>query len=203
MINGRMMFNYSSVRKCVCVLVMILGMVNPVHIVGSQEPQSGEQGGWGSSTWNALNNPYVVMIVGHVVLPIALSKADDVYVYYWLTDAQREEVLKQRNDEAEAKRVLIEIQKTELQLRKDPLWKELAISEAVDNKRLREHSLRENEIMLSRADRENREAEREKKEEEFIFLRAIIPSASPEKQQELQRQLDEAVSDYFRMRLNK
>ena len=190
-----MIYNYIFLRKYMLVLMVICGMWQPSGLLGVEAP-SGDQGDWLSSVWKTMNNPYFVMVVGNVVLPVVVSKADDIYTYYWLTDEQREEALKKRDKEKEDHKVFVEMQKTELQLRRDPSWKERILSEALDVERLRQQSLRENEILLARAEREN-------EEREIDHLIKMMQIISSEQKKEMQEMLDVSIQARIKARLEK
>lgn len=191
-----MVSNYSCLRKYVVVLMMIGVMTQSVSLFGAEAPQNGDQGDWLSSTWKVVNNPYFVMVVGQIVLPVIVNKSDDIYIYYWLTDEQREEVLKKRQEEKEERRVLMEMQKTELELRRDPRWKDLTFAEAFDTAQLRKQSLRENDLLLSRAERENEESE-------IQHLKKMVQNASFEKRTEAQEKLDAYINAHIKARLKR
>lgn len=191
-----MVCNYSCLRKYVVILMMIGVMAQPVGLFAAESPSGGDQGDWLSSAWKTMQNPYFVMVVGHVVLPVIVNKSDDIYVYYWLTDEQREEVLKKRDQEKEERRVLMEMQKTELQLRRDPRWKDLTFAEAFDTERLRKQNLRQNEIVLARAERENENSE-------LDHLKKMMQNASPEKRSEVQEKLDAYINARIKVRLER
>jgi hypothetical protein len=191
-----MVRNYNCLRKYVVALMTISAIAQPACLLGGEDPLNGAQEGWLSSTWKVINNPYVVMVVGQIVLPVIVNKSDDIYVYYWLTDEQREEALKKRQEEKEERRVLIEMQKTELQFRRDPRWKEYTFAEVLDTERLRQQNLRENEILLARAERENEESEVE-------HLKKMVHNASSEKRTEMQEKLDAYINKQIEIRLKR
>lgn len=196
MIKDCMVSNYSCLRKYVVALIMISGIGQSAFLCGSEAPSGAGQEDWLSSAWKTMQNPYFVMVVGHVVLPVIVNKSDDIYVYYWLTDEQREEILKKRHEEKEERRVMVEMQKTELQLRSDPRWKDLTFAEAFDTARLRKQSLRENDILLSRAERENEESE-------IQHLKKMVQSTSFEKRTEAQEKLDAYINARIKVRLER
>jgi len=150
--------------------------------------------GWSVTVWQVATHPLIMPLIFMAMRPVTSvieNTATDLYRDYWLTDEQKQEIVTQREQEKQERRQQVELQSTEIRIRRDPRWKEAVIAlqqqEVEQGKQaltVGQHQLAENNLILAQALRES-------EEQEHAHFKRLMRDASPEMRNELQKQFDE------------